>query len=35
MYLVGDLSLRALCGVSLVFVDEGLHHPLEAEGGEP
>ena len=35
LYLVGDLALRALRGVALVLVDEGLHHPLVAEGGEP
>lgn len=34
-YLVRDLSLRALRGVALVLVDEGLHHPLVTEGGEP
>lgn len=33
-YLVGDLPLRALRGVALVPINEGLHHPLVPEGGE-
>lgn len=33
-HLVRDLPLRALRGVPLVLVDERLHHPLLAEGGE-
>ena len=34
-YLISNLSLGGLCGISLVLVDEGLHHPLLPERGEP